>query len=101
MGEDGHTASIFPDQMNLLNSPQLCEIAEHPVSKQKRITLTGAVLTHAKRVVFLVTGNKKASVVKQIMESEKSAEEYPAAWIHYHSKSVWYLDDKAAKLISK
>lgn len=36
MGEDGHTASIFPNNIELWNSKNICEVAEHPVSKQKK-----------------------------------------------------------------
>ena len=38
MGPDGHTASIFPDNMDLLKSETLCEVAKHPESGQNRIT---------------------------------------------------------------
>ncbi|EFK95179.1 6-phosphogluconolactonase (6PGL) [sediment metagenome] len=41
LGEDGHTASIFPGMTHLFNSEKICEVAHHPVSHQKRITLTG------------------------------------------------------------
>ena len=38
LGEDGHTASIFPNQMELLESDKVCEVAIHPGTNQKRIT---------------------------------------------------------------
>jgi 6-phosphogluconolactonase len=44
LGEDGHTASIFPDQMNLLTDKSICSTAIHPDSGQKRITLTGTTI---------------------------------------------------------
>ena len=44
MGDDGHTASIFPHEMHLLENPNVCAVATHPVSGQKRITLTGTTL---------------------------------------------------------
>jgi len=57
LGTDGHTASIFPDSQHLFASDQLCAIVEHPVSSQKRITITGKVINHACTVAFLVTGH--------------------------------------------
>ncbi len=70
MGVDGHTASIFPDQMKLIDSERLSEVAVHPGTGQKRITLTGKVINNAEAVVFLVTGLKKANVVSQILREE-------------------------------
>jgi 6-phosphogluconolactonase len=40
LGEDGHTASIFPGHTELFDSEKICEVAIHPVTKRKRITLT-------------------------------------------------------------
>jgi len=58
MGDDGHTASIFPHEMELLTSESVCAVATHPTSGQKRVTLTGSVINNAAVVAFLVTGEK-------------------------------------------
>jgi len=100
MGEDGHTASIFPDQMNLLTSKKVSEVALQPGSGQKRITLTGRVINNADRIIFLVTGEGKAEVVKEILNKEKNCNKYPAAHISPGNGQLdWYLDSKAAGLI--
>ncbi|MEO6693970.1 MAG: 6-phosphogluconolactonase [Ignavibacteria bacterium] len=100
MGEDGHIASIFPDQMNLLTSEKICEVAVHPVSQQKRITLTGIVIKNPDRIFFLVTGRSKAEVVKEILKKKNIFEKYPASHITpTHGKSEWYLDSEAADLL--
>ena len=52
LGEDGHTASIFPDQLELFEDEHICVATEHPITGQKRITLTGKVLNNANRVNF-------------------------------------------------
>jgi len=102
MGEDGHTASIFPDQMNLMNSKKVCEVAIHPVSGQKRITLTGRVINNATRIFFLVTGKGKAEVVKGIFNKENDYKKYPAAHISPNNGQLeWYFDSEAAGLLSK
>jgi len=67
LGEDGHTASIFPSEANLMESEKICEVASHPVSMQKRITLTGRIINNADKVTFLVTGRKKAVIVEKII----------------------------------
>ncbi len=100
MGNDGHTASIFPDQIQLLESDRICEVASHPEKGQKRVTLTGKTLNNAHRVYFLVTGKGKAKRISQIMDNRKKAQKFPA----YHIIPVngdlhWYLDDDAAKEI--
>ena len=77
MGNDGHTASIFPHQMELLASEYLCEVATHPVSGQKRITMTGQVISASKEICFLVTGANKADVLAQILKDQPGCEQYP------------------------
>lgn len=81
VGEDGHTASIFPDQMDLLNGEKVCAVAIHPATLQKRITLTGNTINNAERIYFLVTGKGKENVVKDILEKRNDYLKYPAAHI--------------------
>jgi 6-phosphogluconolactonase len=98
LGDDGHTASIFPNQMDLLTSDKWCEVASHPVSGQKRITLTGKVLNNARKVVFISTGESKAQMVRKIVVEVKP--EYPASHIQpITGELVWLLDKDSAQLI--
>jgi len=100
MGTDGHTASIFPDKIELFNSEKLCAVTEHPETGQKRITVTGKVINNAKRVIFFVTGEEKAEVVKNIIEKKNGYEEYPSTHVDPVNGSYeWYMDEKAAKLL--
>jgi 6-phosphogluconolactonase len=97
MGEDGHTASIFPDQMELLNADNICGVAVHPQSKQKRVTLTGKIINNASCVSFLVTGKSKAAVVSEILNNNVNSARYPAAHIKPNNGILeWYLDKEAA-----
>ncbi len=97
MGDDGHTASIFPQQESAFLSSQTCVAAEHPLSGQKRITLTAGVITSSKQNVFLVTGEKKKAVVDEILNHGAGCMHYPAYRIAEMSKNVcWYLDKAAA-----
>lgn len=95
MGDDGHTASIFPHQIDLWQSDSLCEVATHPESGQKRITLTGKVINNSARVVFLVTGSSKAEKVDEIINSKGSFKKYPAALVA-PDNLLWMLDKEAA-----
>lgn len=96
MGDDGHTASIFPDQMELLTSENICEVATHPVSGQKRVTLTGKVINNAAKICFLVTGGGKALRLEEIASVKDQAKLLPATFI---LNADWYIDEDAAKLI--
>jgi 6-phosphogluconolactonase len=97
LGEDGHTASIFPHQMELLTSDKICAVANHPTSGQKRITLTGPVINKAKEVAFLVTGSGKKEKVKTILQTTGNYEQYPAAHILPESgRLIWWMDEAAA-----
>jgi 6-phosphogluconolactonase len=101
LGTDGHTASIFPNQMDLLTSENICDVAEHPESGQKRITLTGKVINNAAKIAFLVTGTSKAEKVATMLSDNKSRLNYPAGHIlPTNGKLTWYLDEPAGALIS-
>lgn len=97
MGDDGHTASIFPNNMNLLHSEHSVVVALHPITEQKRITLTGKTICNAKQLIFFITGESKSDVLRQIIKQEQSALVFPAAHVHnVHTEVDFYLDKKAA-----
>lgn len=81
IGEDGHTASIFPNQMDLLNSNELYKVAYHPVSGQARITMTGQLINNAGNIYFLISGRDKENIVKDILDENERAKQYPANYI--------------------
>lgn len=100
LGEDGHTASIFPNQINFINSDAICAVANHPSNNQKRITVTGRVINNAKNIVFIVTGEKKSKVVYDIIGDKNNSIKYPASFINpVDGKLIWILDESAAKLL--
>jgi 6-phosphogluconolactonase len=96
MGEDGHTASIFSNQMELLDSDKVCAVSVNPETGQKRITLTGKVINNADRIYFLVTGKNKAEVVATILKKSNDYMKYPAGNI---KAAEWYLDEDAGSLV--
>jgi 6-phosphogluconolactonase len=95
LGDDGHTASIFPNQMNLLESDHITAIATHPLTEQQRITLTGKVINNAKKVAFLVSGGSKALIYNEIVKNTENSLNYPAAHIHPVGELHWFVDEKA------
>ena len=102
MGDDGHTASIFPHELDLWHSDKYCEVATHPESGQKRISITGAIINAADTVAFLVTGNNKAEKVKEIIHKEGDFKNYPATLVEPLSERLlWFMDEDAASLLNQ
>ncbi|WP_420602134.1 6-phosphogluconolactonase [Flagellimonas sp.] len=98
MGDDGHTASIFPHEIELWDAKDHCVVATHPDSGQKRVSLNGKVINTAKEVAFLVTGSDKAEKVRTILKKMKGFETYPASLVNPSSgKLLWFLDEAAGK----
>lgn len=101
LGDDGHTVSIFPDQISLWDNPASCVVAEHPETKMKRISITGNVVNAAQHVVFLVTGKNKAEKVRDIINNSEGLKDiYPAARVNPTEGNLyWFLDKEAASLL--
>lgn len=100
LGDDGHTASIFPDQLELFEYEQNCAATKHPLTGQDRITITGNVINNANRIFFLVTGGNKAMRVSEIMNDNEAAKLLPAYYISpKNGELIWFLDELAAATI--
>ncbi len=94
MGDDGHTASLFPHVPELQTIDRWVANGTSPVG-QPRITLTGKTIVQAHACWWLVTGADKAPKVSAVWEDPAS--DLPAAWVHRHARrSVWWLDESAA-----
>ena len=102
LGEDGHTASLFPDTAALA-ATQKCVVANQ-VEKLKsyRITLTASAINAAANVTFLVTGENKARVVSAVLTGPFQPESLPAQLIKPRAGTrMWLLDSQAASLLTK
>lgn len=100
LGSDGHTASIFPDQIEFIGSGKICKVAEHPETKQKRITLTGRVINNSKNAAFLVTSENKANILSEIINQKEGYKKYPASYIKLkNGKLNWYLDRDSSQML--
>jgi 6-phosphogluconolactonase len=98
MGNDGHTASIFPGQEKLFSSSSICSVSEHPQTGQKRITFTGKIINRANHVVLLVTGENKAEILQAVFDGSHKI--YPVQQVKPEQGSLsWYIDKDAARLI--
>ena len=98
IGEDGHTASLFPGDLidpydHFVTSVSL------PHLKGKRISLTLSALNGTREVIFLVTGENKAAIFKTIIEDKSRL---PAALVQPKNGNLFFLGDRqAARLLKK
>src|SRR6186997_3384575 len=99
LGDDGHTASLFPGTAALQEENMLVTVGHAPTGVRSRLTLTLGVLNHAAVVLFLVTGAGKAHMVRRVLDPESEADRtLPAARISPESgRLVWMLDHSAAQ----
>ncbi|WP_316841124.1 6-phosphogluconolactonase [Pedobacter gandavensis] len=101
MGDDAHTASLFPGT-TILNSKEV-EVDSVFVEKLStyRISFTAPLINKAKNIAFLVFGENKAEAVKHVIEDQKKNPKlYPTQLIKPVDGSVtWFLDDAAAALL--
>jgi 6-phosphogluconolactonase len=96
MGEDGHTASLFPGLDAVKEESKWVLATKQPESGQDRITLTLPVLNHAARILFLIAGAAKAERLAQVLRGEPSPDPLPAQLIHPVKGSLEWLVDRAA-----
>ena len=97
VGDDGHTASLFPGKNFLFIYSNIAGVAQHPSSGQKRISLTKDVLNNSKRITFMVTGKNKAKIVSEILNGLPASKNYPAAEIKPTNGIIdWMIDKEAA-----
>ncbi|MDE1176575.1 MAG: 6-phosphogluconolactonase [Edaphobacter sp.] len=100
MGDDGHTASLFP-HTEALNEMAHIVVANHVPQKDTwRITLTWPVINQGREVAFLIEGEKKAQVLHEVLEGPYQPETYPSQIIRPASGKLTLLLDQmaAAKL---
>jgi 6-phosphogluconolactonase len=99
IGDEGHTASLFPDSAALSEQSRL--VVANWVEKFKtwRITFTFPVLNHAAEVLFLASGAGKAEILRNIFDPSKKSI-YPAQAVRpQNGKLLWIVDRAAAALL--
>ena len=98
LGDDAHTASLFPGT-EVLNE-EMSGVSHVYISEKDvfRITMTAQMINDANNIAFLVFGKNKAEAVQHVMEGEQKTSHYPAQLID--KKAEWFMDEAAAKLIT-
>lgn len=97
MGEDGHTASLFPGSTVEAHEPVIAVVAKYQDRPANRVTLTQLVFNQARMVVFMTTGETKAGVLAEALSDRYNPAQYPAQRIDpKDGQLIWLVDDAAA-----
>lgn len=96
VGEDGHTASLFPGSLPVMENKRLAAPVFLGPRKKDRVTLTFPVLNHAQQVLFLASGLSKQKIITRILQ-DGNPDELPAGLVHPTAGAcTWFLDQEAA-----
>ena len=93
LGDDGHTASLFPGSDALFERNSLITVGEG--KGHKRITFTSKLLSSADNVVFLISGSTKQTALKRLLDPSESWERTPAKLVAPNSEIIVLADKDA------
>jgi len=100
IGEEGHTASLFPGDSALLETHRLTAVVHLDNERHERVTLTLPVINHVRNIIFLVLGESKAEIIREVLENPQS--NLPASHVRPASGEIFFLLDKeAGSLLNK
>jgi 6-phosphogluconolactonase len=94
LGENGHTASLFPDAPALCETRRLVREVRLLAPGPDRVTLTYPVINRARRIVFLVEGSAKAETLRRVVEDKDPT--LPAVWVKPRDGELAFLADRDA-----
>ncbi|MCH8818895.1 MAG: 6-phosphogluconolactonase [Acidobacteria bacterium] len=98
MGEDGHTASLFPDTAALENSSEVVVANYLEKLDAHRVTLTIPAINQATFVVFLIAGASKASALKEVLEGPYQPNRFPSQFVQpTNGKLLFLVEFEAAR----
>jgi 6-phosphogluconolactonase len=97
LGEDAHTASLFPWTESMDDEQSLVCSVYVPQLESWRISLTLRTINNARRILFLVAGSKKASILERVLNAQQPTKELPATLVMPKEGTLlWMVDQDAA-----
>ena len=97
LGSDGHTASLFPHATSLKADGEWVATSYVQSASMWRVTLTTALINAASQIAFVVSGEEKAVIVREVLEGPNRQDSLPAQLIvPVDGRVAWLLDAKAA-----
>ena len=95
IGEEGHTASIFPKSELITDKKNWVKSVWVQEKQMDRLSFTLPFINKAKNIVFLISGENKAAIIKKIFS--KSGAALPAAMVKAKENTFWFLDEAASR----
>jgi 6-phosphogluconolactonase len=95
IGEEGHTASLFPGSVLLKENKRLVKEVFVKEKNMYRISLTLSCINSAKNVLFLVAGENKKDILKKIFSGRHGS--LPAAMVKPAGNLIWMMDEAAGR----
>ena len=100
IGDDGHTASLFPGSPALDEQERWTAVTRRPGESIERITLTAPLINQAALIVFMVSGAGKAEVLYNVLDNTSCGQVLPASLIRPEKGVIrWLVDREAAALL--
>jgi len=96
MGEDGHTASLFPGSTVHVTETVIPVTANYQDRPANRVTMTQLIFNQARMIAFMATGEKKAFTLAEVLSDRYNPELYPAQRIDPQDGQLIWLVDEAA-----
>jgi 6-phosphogluconolactonase len=102
MGEDGHTASLFPGSPVNVSEPTMPVTAQYQDRPAHRVSLTPLVFNSAHVIGFMAMGEKKAQTLAEVLSDRYNPELYPAQRIELKAgRLIWLVDEDAASRLPR
>lgn len=98
MGDDGHTASLFPNTCILHESQRWVAANFVPQLNTWRVSMTLPLINNASHVALLVAGADKQQRLREIFTSKQN--QYPVQAVRAHQQTLWFLDQTASALLN-
>jgi 6-phosphogluconolactonase len=101
IGDDGHTASLFPGDEALKEKERIAvDVIPSDINKKERVSITLPVINNAEHIFFMVAGAEKANILKEVIKDNNSL--LPAVMVSSDKGRVYFLVDEAsASLITE
>ncbi|TYR36645.1 6-phosphogluconolactonase [Sphingobacterium phlebotomi] len=101
MGDDGHTASLFPGTKVLHERDKWVDAYFLVPQNMYRITLTAPFINRAEKIVVIAFGEKKAKALREVLQGDKNPELYPSQLLKPITGELLFLvDDEAATMLT-
>ena len=97
MGDDGHTASLFPNTPALQVCDRLVTVGNK--GDNLRITFTVPLINKANCVIFLVSGANKQQALAEVFSDKANYNQYPSKLIQPQKELIWFIDEAAGSMI--